>query len=74
MVTVGFDDANLVGVNFLIYAKFVDVSDGRVGRFLREEFGMREKLCLRESDLDLQIRSSIFYTRSSSCEVSVKVA
>jgi hypothetical protein len=28
VVAVRLDDANLVGTNFLIYAKFVDVSDG----------------------------------------------
>jgi len=42
MVAVGLDDANLVGTNFLVYAKFINVSDSWICRFLRGEFGFGE--------------------------------
>jgi len=74
VVPVGFNDANLVGVYFLIYAKFVDVSDSWIGRFLREEFGFGERLGSPRVGLTLRSSSRTCYTRKSSCEVSVKVA
>jgi len=36
VVPIGFDDANLVGANVLVYAKFVGVSDSRCRRFWME--------------------------------------
>ena len=44
VVAVGLYDANLVGADFLIYAKFVNVSDSWIKGLLREEYVFSERL------------------------------
>jgi len=44
VVPVGLDDANLIGANFLVYAKLVNVSDSWVRGVLREECVLNERL------------------------------
>jgi hypothetical protein len=75
VVTVRLDDAYLVGPNVLIYTKFVNVSDGGRGVVeCRTRFGV-DAGSARPAQPRLELsKSGIEYTRSFSCEVSVKIA
>jgi hypothetical protein len=75
VVAVRLDDADLVGPDVLIYAKLINVSDGGMGvvecrtRFDVEAGSVRAAPSRPDSS-----KSGGKYTRSFTCEVSVKVA
>jgi len=75
VVTVRLDDPNLVGPNALIYTKFINVSDGSRGIVeCRTRFDVDAGRARPAQPRPEWSGSGTSYTRSFSCEVSVKIA
>jgi hypothetical protein len=76
VLTVRFDDPDLVGPDAFIYAKFVYVSDSWIGGLLSGELENAVRLGPGKKPQRPEIpggpKSGMYYTRRVSCEVSVK--
>lgn len=77
VVAVRLYDTYLVGTNFLIYAKFVYVSDNSWESLSEERDSIRTRgrdRLFGNAQRGEKTASGTHYTRNSTCEVSVKIA